>query len=369
MRIFADVNINVMKHQKTIVTILLNILFCVALLRFYSRNAYLRPYAGSTLKETLTGLLLLASLYANYYLLYPLLVERRHSRTLYWLALVVIVLVFAVLELAIAYPSIMNCNGFAMEQVGFYSFFSTLLFVVCGRNLFFNFFPYLFRERKRLQEHLDTEVRFVYQNARMLDVCDDQNNCQHIPVDNILYCKKYGNETEIHTVDGMKYTRYCTIKYLEQHFGNKEFTRISSSVIVPFQHIASCDGKAVTMQSMLSTEAPLTFKLDSKRASQIAAAIDEYLRGDIEEKDGMQRESEEEKGKKGTSVPPKEKLDTVFHYIQEHPGCRSTELISHTSYSQTTMDRCLFELKKQGLIEYTGSKKSGGYYPINTAVS
>ena len=91
MRIFADVNINVMKHQKTIVTILLNLLFCVALLRFYSRNAYLRPYAGSTLKETLTGLLLLASLYANYYLLYPLLVERKHSRTLYWLALVVIV--------------------------------------------------------------------------------------------------------------------------------------------------------------------------------------------------------------------------------------------------------------------------------------
>ena len=154
-------------------------------------------------------------------------------------------------------------------------------------------------------------------------------------------------------MDGLKYTRYCTIKYLEQHLGNKEFIRISSSVIVPFQHIASCDGKSVTMKSMSWTGTPLSFQLDSKRASQIAAAIDEYLRGDIEEK-----------GKKGTSVPPKEKLDAVFHYIQEHPGCRSTELISHTSYSQTTMDRCLFELKKQGLIEYTGSKKSGGYYPM-----
>ena len=341
-----------MKHQKTIVAILLNLLFCVALLRFYSRNAYLRPYAGSTLKETLTGLLLLASLYVNYY------------RTLYWLALVVIALVFAVLELAIAYPHIMYCNGFAIEQVGFYSFFSTLLFVVCGRNLFFIFFPYLFRERKRLQEHLDTEVRFVYQNARMLDVCDDQNNCQHIPVDNILYCKKYGNETEIHTVDGLKYTRYCTIKYIEQHLGNKEFIRISSSVIIPFQHIASCDGKAVTLKSMPSMGTPLSFKLDSKRAPQIAAAIDEYLHGDIEKKEGIQLESEDGKGKKGASVPPKEKLDAVLNYIKEHPGCRSTELISHTSYSQTTMDRCLFELKKKGLIEHTGSKKRGGYHLI-----
>ena len=352
-----------MKHQKTIVTILLNFLFCVALLRFYSRNAYLRPYAGSTLKESLTGLLLLASLYVNYYLLYPLLVERRHSRTLYWLALVVIALVFAVLELTIAYPFIMYCNGFIIEQVGFYSYFSSLLFVVCGRNLFFNFFPYLFRERKRLQEHLDTEVRFVYQNAQMLDVCDDQNNCQHIPVDNILYCKKFGNETEIHTVDGLKYTRYCTIKYLEQHFGNKEFIRISSSIIVPYQHIASCDGKSVTMKAFPSTEATLPFKLDTKRAPQIAAAIDEYLRN-IEEKKGVRLESEEEKGKKIQSIPPQEKLDTVFNYIKKHPGCRSTEIIAHTSYSQNTMERCLYELKKQELIEYTGSKKNGGYYPI-----
>jgi len=353
-----------MKHQKTIVTILLNFLFCVALLRFYSRNAYLRPYAGSTLKESLTGLLLLASLYVNYYLLYPLLVERRHSRTLYWLALVVMVIVFAVLELAIAYPHIMYSNGLIIEQVGFYSFFSSLLFVVCGRNLFFNFFPYMLRERKQLQQSLETEFKVVYQYARMLDVCDDQNNCQHIPVDKVLYCKKNGNETEIHTVDGIKYTRYCTIKYLEQHLGNKEFIRISVSVIVPFQYIASCDGKSVTMKSMSRAETPLSFQLDTKRAPQIAAAIDEFLHADVGEKDELQLENEEEKEKKGPSVPPKEKLDAVFNYIKEHPGCRSTELISHTSYSQTTMDRCLFELKKSRLIEFTGSKKSGGYYPI-----
>ena len=353
-----------MKQPKTIVAILLNFLFCVALLRFYSRNAYLRPYAGSTLKESLTGLLLLASLYVNYYLLYPLLVERRHSRTLYWLALVVMVIVFAVLELAIAYPHIMYSNGLIIEQVGFYSFFSSLLFVVCGRNLFFNFFPYMLRERKQLQQSLDEEVRIVYQYARMLDVCDDKNNCQHIPVDNILYCKKNGNETEIHTVDGIKYTRYCTLKYLEQHLGNKEFIRISSSVIVPLQYIVSCDGKAVALKYKLSTGTPLAFKLDSKRAPQIAAAINEYLRRDIEEKESVQLESGEEKGKKGPSIPPKEKLDAVFNYIKDHPGCRSTELLSHTSFSQTTMDRCLFELKKEGLIEYTGSKKSGGYYPI-----
>ena len=353
MRIFADDNINVMKHQKTTVAILLNILFCAALICFFSRNSFLRPYAGRQWKEALSGVILLATLYFNYFLLYPMLIKKRHLSILYWLAVVFMSIAIGVLEMAIAYPFISKCNALIIEKYGFWYYYSRHTFMVVSRNVAFNFFPFMFGERKQLHEALDAEVRFVYQNTRMLDVCDDHNNCQHIPVNNILYCKKNGNETEIHTVDGLKYTRYCTIKYLEQHLGNKEFIRISSSVIVPFQHIASCDGKSVTMKSMSWTGTPLSFQLDSKRASQIAAAIDEYLRGDIEEK-----------GKKGTSVPPKEKLDAVFHYIQEHPGCRSTELISHTSYSQTTMDRCLFELKKQGLIEYTGSKKSGGYYPM-----
>ena len=351
-----------MKQPKTIVTILLNILFCATLLWFFTRNAFLRPYLGSTVKEFLSGLLLLTTFYANYFILYPKL-YRSHT-SLYWLSVVIACLVSGGVELALGYKFISVCNAVRINEAGIFNYFSKHFLFIFGRNFAFNLISYMLRERKQLQQSLDEEVRIVYQYARMLDVCDDKNNCQHIPVDNILYCKKNGNETEIHTVEGIKYTRYCTLKYLEQHLGNKEFIRISSSVIVPLQYIVSCDGKAVALKYKLSTGTPLAFKLDSKRAPQIAAAINEYLRRDIEEKESVQLESGEEKGKKGPSIPPKEKLDAVLHYIKDHPGCRSTEIISHTSFSQTTMDRCLFELKKKGLIEYTGSKKSGGYYPI-----
>ena len=362
MRILAAVNINVMKHQKTIVAILLNLLFCAVLLWFFSRNATLRPYLGSKAKEFLSGLLLLATIYANYYVFYPKL-YRGHVY-MYWFSVVAASMAAAGLEMALGYPFLSQCYALMINESGPLFFFALHSFYVFSRNLAFNLIPYVLRDRKHLLQSLETDVRIVYQYARMLDVCDEQNNCQHIPVDHILYCKKYGNETEIHTVDGIKYTRYCTIKYLEQHLGAKEFIRVSSSVIVPFQHIASCDGKAVVMKTTPSTGTPLAFKLDAKRAPQIAAAIEEYLHSEIIENEDLPPVSEEEKSKKGTSVPPEEKLDAVLHYIQAHPGCHSTELISHTSYSQTTMDRCLFELKKRGLIEYTGSKKSGGYYPI-----
>ena len=65
--------------------------------------------------------------------------------------------------------------------------------------------------------------------------------------------------------------------------------------------------------------------------------------------------------KKSLSVPPQQKLDAVYNYIIAHPGCRSNEITLQINYSQSTIERCLVELRKQGLVEYVGSKKSGGY--------
>ena len=51
-----------MKDLKEIVIVLLNALFCVALLWFFTQNAFLRPYAGSAFKEVVAGLLMLGSM-------------------------------------------------------------------------------------------------------------------------------------------------------------------------------------------------------------------------------------------------------------------------------------------------------------------
>ena len=48
-----------MKHLDKIVAVLLNLLFCGALLWFFTRNSILRPYAGSSFKETIAGVLVL----------------------------------------------------------------------------------------------------------------------------------------------------------------------------------------------------------------------------------------------------------------------------------------------------------------------
>ncbi len=358
-----------MKNTNKIVTILLNVLFCAALLWSFSRNCFLRPYAGSMWKELFSGVMQLATLYINYFLLYPLLVEKRHSRTLYWLAVGVMVLVFTVLELAIARPYIMECNGFIIEQVGFYPFFSKLLFAVGGRYLFFNFFPYLFRERKQIQERLDAEVRIVYQEVRKLDVVDhhNKNKLILIPIDDIYYCQQDGNYTRIYTVDNIWHSRLGSMVHLEQLFGDEEFVRISPTLLVPYKYIWSCSNGEVEMKKMPWTRTPLKFTIDTKNSEEVAGMVARNLALGNEQhgrRDAMNRVSASNRKRRHPINPSQEKQEIVFAFVQSHPGTRSTEITTGTSISQSTVERCLAELRKQGRVAYVGSKKNGGYEAV-----
>jgi len=259
-----------------------------------------------------------------------------------------------------------NCQAFLINKVGTFHYFSKSLLLIFSRDFAFNLFPYLFRERKELQQSLEREAKIVYEHAQLLDVCDRNNNCQHIPIDDIYYCKKKGNEVLIYTVNGVTFTRYCSLKYLVQHFGDEEFIRISSSTIVPFQYIESCDGKAVVMKKMPWADIPITFDLDPKKSDLITDVIVDHLRSAQENAVNIPSDSsDKETVKRNPSIPPQDKLDAVFRYIQANPSCRSTEIDSHTSFSLSTIERCLSELKKQNLIEYKGSKKEGGYHVVN----
>ena len=75
-----------MKHLNIFLAVLLNVLFCAIVLYFFANYSQLRPYAGSAVKEVLAGLLMLATLYANYFLLYPL-IHKKHP-VVYWVVVV-----------------------------------------------------------------------------------------------------------------------------------------------------------------------------------------------------------------------------------------------------------------------------------------
>ena len=354
------------KHLKTIVIILLNVLCCAITIWFFTHYSVLRPYAGSFFKEFLCALFMIGPLYVNYFLLFPRIYQNK-SHLLYWIAVVLFAIISGIVDMAIAYPYIASCNANLIQIVGFFTFVSTHLFFTIGRNLALNFFPYLFRERQHLRQSLDKEREIVYERVRMLDVTDKSSNIQFVSIDEIFYCQQQRNFTVIYTVQNKSYTRLGSMKHLEQLFGEEAFIRITTTLLVPFQYIQSCQDNVVVMGKMPWEKNPTAFQLEPKTRAEITERIAEFMRlKDVVSggKEGADT-SVSTVGKRKPATPPDEKIREVLSYIENHANCNSADIIAGTKYSLSTVERCLSELRKQGLIEHTGSKKSGGYRTVH----
>jgi predicted transcriptional regulator len=353
-----------MKHLKTVVIVLLNILFCAVTLWFFVRNSFLRPFSGSFLKETISGIVLLGSLYVNYFLLYPK-VYQNHLKT-YWLTLVLIAMLTGIIDLAIAYHGIMSCNAQIVEYVGSFNFFSKILLITVWRNLALIVFPFLIRERQRFQQAWENEVKVVVQDIRMLDVTDKKSNIHLVNIDDIFYCHQQRNFTDIFMVQNKNYTRLGSMKHLEQLFGD-DFVRITPTELVPFRYIKTCKDNTVIMKKMPWEEEQTTFKLEPKNQEEVAERVVEGLlryRAKASGKNIPVRPARP-KIKRKPVTPPDEKLKAVLSYIENHSNCNTRKIVDETKIPLSTVERCIAVLKKQGLIKFTGSRKNGGYHLVN----
>ena len=355
-----------MKYFKTIIFVLLNGLFCCVLLWFFTRNAFLRPYAGSPFKEIVAGCLLLGSLYVNYFLLYPKLYHNYPK--IYWIIVVFIALTTGLLDLIIAYPNIVSCSAPVIEIVGFFNYFYKILLFIVSRNLALNFFPFLLSERYHFQQAFENEVKVVYRDVRKLDVVDGHNNIQLVSIDDIFYCQQKGNFTNIFLVQNKHYSRTCSMKHLEQLFGD-DFIRISRTELVPFRYIKACKGNIVVMKKMPWEEVHTSFELEPQKQDEVSERILEGLlryRAKASGKNTPTRPTRP-KIKRKPVTPSDEKIKAVFSFIGKHSNCNTGDIIAETNIPLSTVERCIAVLKKQGLVEYTGSSRKGGYHIVNAA--
>ena len=354
-----------MERKRTVVTILLNVLFCGVTLWLFARNSYLRPFSGSFFKEILAGSLLLGSLYANYFLFYPKIHNK--SPLIYWLVIVILAVGVGFIDLALAYNGIMSCNAQVIQYIGHFRFFSMILFFISGRNLATNFFPFLLRERKHFQQSLEKEVKVVYQTVRMFDVTDIKNKLYLVNIDDIFYCYQQRNSTDVHLVQDVCYYRLGSMKHLEQLLGNKDFIRITTNVLVPFRYIKECKDNMVIMKKMSWENEPTVFHLDPKTQKEISKKVTEGIQRYKEEVvfgERIPKRPARRKVKRKPVTPSDEKVKKVLSFIESHPNCNTGGIVAGTAIPLSTIERCVAVLKKQGVIEHAGSKRKGGYHLI-----
>ena len=347
-----------MKPLPRIAIVLLNIVFCAALLWFFTRNAFLRPYMGNPGKEIVAGLLLLASVYSNYFLIYPK-VYAQHRFAAYWGTVIGISCLSAVVELLLAYTGKSVCNTFTISEPQDVLFMLTQLFFVAGRNITFNVFTFEMRNSRHFKTGYNTEVQVVYEQLNRLDVTDTDSNCILIPINNIYYCLQKSNSIQVHTVDHKMFKRYCSMKHLEQLFNKEDFIRISGKVLIPYKYIQSVWNGEVLLKPLSTQEEALPFIINPKKSAQITEKITRYLQH--RQSDTVSNISSILKGKDLNSELT-HKETTTLAYIYINPGCKAQAIAEALSCSISTVERVLAKLKQDGLIEYSGSKKTGGYH-------
>ena len=353
------------KYLKTAAIVLLNVIACGVIIWYFTRNSVLRPYAGSAFKEAICAVLMLASLYLNNFLLYPKLYPKYPK--MYWVTIFLVSIVAGVADFAIAYPFMMQVNGQLFKVVGYYTVISTHMGLISVRNLSFNCFLFVIKDRNRSQQSLEKEVQVVYQDVRKIDVADKDSNVHLVSIDDIFYCEQQRNFTIIYTVKNETYTRLGSMKHLEQLLGDEEFIRLTPTLLMPFRYIHSCKDNLVMMRQMPWQRVPTTFPLEARMQTEvtekISAGILRYVSAAKE--NGASGDTVHSTAKRKPAQPAEEKVREVFFYIEAHPNCNTADIMAGTDFSLSTVERCLSELKKCGLIEHIGSRKCGGYVMVH----
>lgn len=177
----------------------------------------------------------------------------------------------------------------------------------------------------------------------------------------IYRCQQNKNYVTLFSIDGQRYKKRISLKDLEDLLREKGFVRISKSDLISLSAIKKCEDNLLVLRKEVTTNTK-SITIGTKYVETAVPDILQFLQNNPEsepETDDSKKEQSDD-CKQGSNNPsPKEII--IQQYISSHRGCKLDEIIAGTKIPKSTLTRYLKELQHQGLIEYVGSKKTGGY--------
>lgn len=105
-------------------------------------------------------------------------------------------------------------------------------------------------------------------------------------------------------------------------------------------------------------------KAEEEKAARKAAAQarQEFRQARAKQMAAAAQEMPEDVRLKLSSLP--DGAQAAYHILRQNPGMKAGEMAEQLSVGIATCERFISSLAESGLIEHRGSKKTGGYYPI-----
>ncbi len=366
-------------NKKLFSQILIHLLFCIFTVLFFRMNSFLRPLSyGALYKECIAGGIVLSVFYMNYFLLFPKFYEKRRFGSYVTVSLAVLAIA-SLVEEKLVYPQIYRIVE--NMNINFKRYFANQTGMIFLRDSCFFLFSFLLCIIHSLIEEKHDLYRYLNNQKHLIVAKDLQNKINvTFDYDDITHCLQIQNYTYFYLLNGKRYTRYCTMSDLSDDIGSDYCVRIARNILVMYAYIQSFDQNTVFVQTH---EGITGFKITDYYKEHALSQLNSHaigsniIRSDVAETtaipEGSPVESAPEKPNVEKSAQTNEieqiepkTVQQMLSFINEHPGCKSSDITEHFHFSLSTANRVLKQLRDEGKIIYEGSKKTGGYYVVSS---
>lgn len=375
--IFASLKFMIMtndKHKDFFLRFIFHLLFIVGLFYFYRNNSILRPIAkGAYYKEYLSAIFLLSIIYANYLFFIPKLFQKRHY-VLYSILAVGGILISSTAEILLVSSNIRNCFPASFDDSQIQSFYLNIFQLVSLRNTGFLLFFFVLRIFEHERETLEKERIAVAKNKGFICVPNGKDNMKTISISDISYILHEKNYTYIHTIDGSRYCKYCSLSSMEELLPENLFIRVNRNAIIPLNKITRYTEDSVSILYGNPAQ-EISFTLSEKYVpnirEKIASAVGLNLSADglnvqndglngrsVGLNEGINRANLEEFM---DSIAHNEDLLILCQIIAKDPSVTMKSLSDQLGVSLKTVERRIKILKDKGILQHSGAKKNGEY--------
>lgn len=365
-------NIGFRINSSTIIKTLMLVLFSLIVLLFFRFYSLLRPAAcGALYKELISGSIVILICFLNYFILYPHLYERRKIVS-YILFSFVSAVAAAIGEEVLVYTQISIIIK-SINVLSFRGYFVYLTIALSLRNLcFLTVFFIIKLAETKYAENNDINLSLI-RNNHLIVAKDVKNKTITIHISDIAYCQQIENYAYLFLTDGRCFTRYCSMRSLADDLGAECAVRISRNLIAMYAHIHSFSQNTVcvhTYEGIKGFEITESFREQAltqlKKHNLHTISTSEKIIDSQNIETITNNHDEQAPTLSDNEVVPEEKqsLQQILHFIQENPNCKGDNITKYSRLSLRTVNRILAQLKADGLIEYVGSKKNGGYRAV-----
>jgi hypothetical protein len=265
---------------------------------------------------------------------------------------VISLLLAIIAEFSWLYSDIMDCLLDTLTLKDALSYYWVCISFASLRDAGLISFTFLLCEFFRNQTNeKDTETLLLKSDDKLL-VKDLENNSILLNYKTIRYCVQEQNITKIYGKENNVYFRYGSLKNLKDLFGNEYFIQINRNTLVAIRLIKKCsEGQLWLVNENTPFEVSPAFQ-EQKGLQMISPKAD------------SSSESEENPTPGKASVLENKKNADIFQIITDNPEISAVRISELTHLSLSTVNRILKQLKDEHRIEYTGSKKTGGYHTL-----